>query len=119
HGESCGASPHDKKAGEVDTVEVLRIEEEIGNAEVGAEASGHHGKENDPAQQQHVVPLHIVYQQLNRKGVANGRKNGRHPAHEQYYPSYLFLLMSFNSSPAIYAISRSYPGNSVQFICDL
>ena len=84
HRKGCSTQAHDKKAREVYLIQVFRVQEEIRNAQVRSEASGDHGKQDDPAKQQNVIALCIVQEKLNRKRVSDNREKGMYPAHEQY-----------------------------------
>jgi hypothetical protein len=84
HGKSRRTHPHDEKACEIDFVEILRIEEKIGDTQIFPEGAGDHCQKDDPAQQQHMIALYVVQKQLNRKGVSNNRKKGIDPSHGQF-----------------------------------
>jgi hypothetical protein len=81
HGKSRCAETHDKETGEVDFVEILRIKEQVGDAEIFPEASGDHCKKDDPAEQQHMITLYVVQEQLNRKRIGYNGKKRLDPAH--------------------------------------
>jgi len=63
---------HNKKAAEIYFVQILRVEKEVGDPQVFAEAACDHRKQNDPAQQQDLVASEVVKQQLDRKRVNEG-----------------------------------------------
>ena len=62
HGKSRRAQTHNKKAREINFVEVFGIEEEIGYSQIFSEAARDHRKQYDPAKQQHVIALYVVQQ---------------------------------------------------------
>src|SRR5260221_2967422 len=66
---SGSEQPHNKKAAKIYLVKVLRIEEEVGDAEVFTETTRDHRKQNDPAQQQDLVASEVIKEQLYRKRV--------------------------------------------------
>ena len=67
--EACRHHADDEKATEIYLVEVFRVQEKVGNAQVFAKATGDHSKQDDPAQDQHVVAFDVVQEQLCRKRV--------------------------------------------------
>jgi hypothetical protein len=72
-GKSGGYKSHNKEASEIHFVQILRVEKEIRYTQVFAETAGDHGKENNPAQHQHMIPFYVVEQELNRKRVEDLR----------------------------------------------
>jgi hypothetical protein len=67
---------HYEKTSEVYFIEILRVEEEIRNAQVFPETTSDHSKEYDPAKQQNLVSFQVVEEQLYRKriGELGGKK---------------------------------------------
>jgi hypothetical protein len=61
-GENSCAQTNDEEAGKVYFIEILRVEKEIGNAQVFAEAACDHRKENHPAKHQHMITLQVIEQ---------------------------------------------------------
>ena len=51
---------HYKEASEVHFVQIFRVEEEVRDAEIFAEAPCDHCEENDPAEQEQLVAFQIV-----------------------------------------------------------
>jgi hypothetical protein len=51
---------HNEKTSKVYFVKIFGVKKEVGDAEILAEAPGSHSKENDPAEQQHLVTLQVV-----------------------------------------------------------
>jgi len=51
---------HHKKTAKAYFVHILRIEKQIGDAQVFAKVSGNHGKQDNPTQDQYMVAPEIV-----------------------------------------------------------
>ena len=62
HSKASRTHTHYKKTGEVNFVKVLRVKEQIGNAQILSETARDHCEENDPAHQQDMIALYIVQQ---------------------------------------------------------
>jgi hypothetical protein len=81
NGKPGGDKTHDHETGEVDFVHVFGVEEEVGYAYVFAKIARHHGKKNNPAQEEDLISSDIIDEQLNREGVNEGSPKGKNACH--------------------------------------
>jgi len=60
HTEACRHQTHDKETREAYLIQVFRVEEEVGDAEILPEISRDHREQNDPAKHEHNVSPDVV-----------------------------------------------------------
>src|SRR5690606_21593225 len=104
HSEPGRTYAHNEEAGEANLVEILRIQEEIRDAQILPECARDHREEDDPTKQKDVIALYIVQKQLNRKGIADSLEKGSDPLHGQYSRIYSFFVDVSSGAGFIYCI---------------
>src|SRR5687768_4126218 len=80
-GESRRAESNNKKARKVDLIDILRVQKQVRYSKILAKTSRDQCKENDPADHEHRITLHVIQKQLDRERVSEFRQQKVELAH--------------------------------------